>query len=72
MVPLSQHMFDTVAATDDTKITPWIIIDGKAAGAVRLNPCTMGSAGTAASSFTYLKLKFFRDILLTLGPYDIK
>jgi hypothetical protein len=64
-------MFDTVATTDDTKILPWIIIDGKAAGAMYLTSCATGSENAAMTARFY-KLKAFRDILITLAPYDFQ
>jgi hypothetical protein len=64
-------MFDTVAATDDTKIAPWIIIDGKAAGTMYLTSCATGSEN-AAMTVRFYKLKAFRDYLIALAPYDFK
>lgn len=62
-------MFDTVAADNDVKIFPWVIIDGKAAGIISSNFCADGSAD-ATGSYNFYPLKGFRDELLLAAPFE--
>jgi hypothetical protein len=64
-------MYDTKVASDDVKVSPWVIIDGKAAGIIAANQCSSG-VGNAARQVNFFKLKGFRNELLAAAPFEIK
>lgn len=65
-----QHMFDTVAGVGDVNITPWIIIDGKAAGYIHNTACASSGSENAVDIFKFYKTQGFRSALLAAAPFE--